>query len=130
MPENPDRALEVRRLDRFFDHYVHEPMQKIVTDRIRPEGKSDPYGVDQARRVIQTAYNMIDRDLRDRTWAAGDAFGMADCAAAPALYYANRVAPLGDAHENVTRYLRRLEERPSFARVLREAQPYFAMFPG
>jgi len=130
VPENPDRVFEVRRLDRFFDHYVHEPMQKIVTDRIRPEGKSDPYGVDQARRVIQTAYGMIDRDLRDRTWAAGDAFGMADCAAAPALYYANRVAPLGDAHENVTRYLRRLEERPSFARVLREAQPYFAMFPG
>jgi glutathione S-transferase len=129
-PADPERALEVRRLDRFFDHYVHEPMQKIVTDRIRPAGKNDSYGVEQARRTIRTAYGMIEGDMRARTWAAGDAFGMADCAAAPALHYANRVEPLGAAHANVASYLRRLEQRPSFARVLREAQPYFVHFPG
>jgi glutathione S-transferase len=73
---------------------------------------------------------MIEDDMRKRTWAAGNEFGMADCAAAPALHYANRVEPLGDAHANVASYLRRLEQRPSFARVLREAQPYFVNFPG
>jgi glutathione S-transferase len=130
VPRDPERALEVRWLDRFFDHYVHEPMQKVVTDRIRPAGQNDPYGVEQAKRTIGTAYGMIERDMRAKTWAAGDAFTLADCAASPALHYANRVVPFGDAHPNVASYLRRLEERPSFARVLREAQPYFVHFPG
>jgi glutathione S-transferase len=72
---------------------------------------------------------MIEREMADRSWAVGDSFGMADCAAAPALFYANKVAPFGDSHPHVARYLDRLKERPSFARVLEEAKPYFKMFP-
>jgi glutathione S-transferase len=130
VPSDPDLARETRLRDRFYDSYVHEPMQKIVTDKLRPGEAHDPYGVEQAKRMIETAYAMIDRDMGATTWALGDAFTMVDCAAAPALYYANRVVPLGDAHSNVAAYLRRLCQRPSFARVLREAEPYFARFPG
>jgi glutathione S-transferase len=72
---------------------------------------------------------MIDGEMATRRWAAGDAFSMADCAAAPALFYANMVAPFGDTHGNAARYLARLMERPSFARAVKEAQPYLAMFP-
>lgn len=104
-------------------------MQKIVIDRLRPAGASDPHGVDQARRTLDTAYAIIERDMAARTWAVGDAFTMADCAAAPALYYANRVHPL-DKHPNAAGYLGRLLDRPSLARVIAEAQPYAEMFPG
>ncbi len=129
VPKDPETAREVRLADRFYDHYVHDPMQKIVIDKIRPEGKRDPFGVEQARATLETAYAMIEADMAKKTWATGDAFTMADCAASPALHYANRVHPIGD-RTHVGSYLRRLEERPSFARVLREAAPYFAMFPG
>ena len=106
-------------------------MQKIVGDRLRPEGRHDSHGVERARERIGTAYGMIERDLETGgTWAMGEAFTMADCAAAPTLYYANRVQPLGEGHGRVIAYLARLQERPSFARVLREAEPFFAMFPG
>jgi glutathione S-transferase len=130
VPLDADAAFEVRRRDRFFDLYVHEPMQKIVGDKIRPEGSRDPYGVEQARSVLATAYDVLERELGSQPWAAGTTFSMADCAAAPALYYANRVAPFGPAHPRVTAYLERLHERPSFARVFDDAQPYLAMFPG
>jgi glutathione S-transferase len=129
VPRDADRALEVRLLDRFYDLYVHEPMQKIVTDKLRPVGKNDPHGVEQAKTLLHTSYAMIERQMGTKTWSVGDGFSMADCAAAPALHYANRVVPFGDAHPNVTAYLGRLEQRPSFARVLQEAQPYFALFP-
>jgi glutathione S-transferase len=72
---------------------------------------------------------MIDKEVANRTWAMGDAFSIADCAASPALFYANRVMPFGDTHGNVAAYFGRLTTRPSFARVIREAEPYFAMFP-
>ncbi|MFO0572422.1 MAG: glutathione S-transferase family protein [Polyangia bacterium] len=129
VPADPESALEARLWDRFYDHYVHEPMQKIVGDRLRPPGEGDPLGVEQARERLRTAYGMIEPEMAKRTWAAGEAFTLADCAAAPALHYANRVVPLGDGHKSVAAYLRRLEERPSFARVLREAQPYAHLFP-
>jgi glutathione S-transferase len=125
---DPDVALETRLRDRFYDLYVHEPMQKIVTDKLRPPGKRDPHGVEQAKTLLATAYDVIDREVGTR-WTMGDAFSLADCAAAPAMYYANRVVPFGP-HENAAAYLGRLMERPSFARVLREAEPYFAQFPG
>jgi glutathione S-transferase len=115
--------------DRFFDLYVHEPMQKIVTDRLRPAGKNDPYGVEQARALLATAYDMIDEEMGTRNWALGDAFSMADCAAAPALFYANKVQSFG-AHKHVASYFDRLMQRPSFARTVEEAKPYFALFPG
>jgi glutathione S-transferase len=129
LPDNADLARQTRLKDRVFDLYVHEPMQKIVIDRIRPAGKSDPYGVEQARAQLQTAYDMIDSDVANKTWAIGDTFTLADCAAAPALFYANEVQPFGDSHKNVAAYFGRLMARPSFARVVKEAQPYFAMFP-
>jgi glutathione S-transferase len=104
-------------------------MQKIVGDRLRPSGKKDPHGVEEARARLRTSYRMIDDDMAAQTWAAGDAFSLADCAAAPALFYANEVMPFGETHKNVAAYFDRLKARPSYARVLKEAEPYFAMFP-
>lgn len=130
VPEDPDLARETRLRDRFYDLYVSEPMQKIVGDKIRPAGKNDPHGVEQAKALLTTAYAMIEQDMATRTWAMGDAFSMADCAAAPALFYANKVMPFGDAHRNVAAYHARLMARPSYARALEEAKPYFKLFPG
>jgi glutathione S-transferase len=129
IPADADQARDTRQRDRFYDCYVQEPMQKIVGDRIRPAGTGDPYGVDQARTLLRTAYEIIERDMESNTWAMGSAFSMADCAAAPALFYANKVVPLGDTYKNAAAYLDRLLQRPSFARVIKEAQPYFWMFP-
>lgn len=130
VPVDPTAAFDVRRLDRFFDLYVHESMQKIVLDRIRAEGQRDPVGVEQARATLATAYDWLERELGERAWAASETFSLADCAAAPALYYANRVAPLGTAHPRTAAYLARLHARPSFARTFEEAQPYLHHFPG
>jgi glutathione S-transferase len=130
LPGDAALALETRQADRFYDLLVHVPMQKIVTDKIRPAGQNDAFGVEQARATLRTAYGLIERDMTQRTWAMGEHFTLADCAAFPALYYANRVQPLGSEHPHAVAYLRRLEQRPSVARVLAEAQPYFAMFPG
>lgn len=129
IPEAADDARETRLLDRFFDLYVHEPMQKIVTDRLRPGGSNDSHGVEHARKVMRTAFDMLEKDMAVRNWAMGESFGLADCAAAPALFYADKVMPLAGHHPNLARYLERLMQRPSYARVLNEAQPYFAMFP-
>lgn len=129
VPDDADRAREVRLQDRFYDLYVHVSMQKVVIDRLRPAGKNDPFGVEQAKESIKTAYGMIDRDMAGRTWATGEDFTMADCAAAPALFYADMVVPLAGAYDNAARYLARLKSRPSFARVLKEAEPYFKMIP-
>ncbi len=128
MPEDARVRREARLLDRIFDHYVQEPMQKIVGDRIRPEGRRDPFGVAQAHEDIRTAYRMLEPRLEGRPWAAGETFSLADCAAAPALFYADKVEPLG-AHAGLAAYLKRLLERPSFARVIEEARPYFHLFP-
>jgi glutathione S-transferase len=129
VPADAELAWQTRLRDRFYDLYVHEPMQKIVGDRLRPEGKRDSHGVEEARARLRTSYGMIDREMATRTWAAGDAFSLADCAAAPALFYANEVMPFAANHGNVAAYFDRLKARPSCARVLREAEPYFAMFP-
>ena len=130
IPDDPEQARETRLLDRFFDLYVHEPMQKIVGDRLRPEGAKDAHGVDHARKTMRTALGMLEQDMASRTWATGETFGLADCAAAPALFYANKLMPIAGQHPNVASYLDRLMQRPSYARVLLEAQPYFSMFPG
>ena len=129
VPADPDLAREVRLRDRFYDLYVHLPMQAIVGDRIRPAGKKDPHGVDEARARLRTSYAMIEQEMATRTWATGETFSMADCSAAPALFYADRVLPFGDTHKHVAAYLARLKQRPSYARALREAEPYFHMFP-
>jgi glutathione S-transferase len=130
IPDDAQQAREVRLRDRFLDLYVHEPMQKIVGDRLRPAGSKDPHGVDHARKTMRTALSMLEQDMASRTWAAGEAFGLADCAAAPALFYADKVMPIAGDYPNVAGYLDRLKQRPSYARVLREAEPYFSMFPG
>jgi glutathione S-transferase len=129
LPADPDRAWQTRMWDRFYDHYVQEPMQKIVTDRLRPAGASDAYGVEQAKPQLQQAYGLLERELGAKTWMMGEAFTLADCAAAPALFYANTVVPFGAPHRKLAAYLDRLMARPSFARVLEEAQPYFRLFP-
>jgi glutathione S-transferase len=130
LPADADLARQVRFRDRFYDNYLHQPMQKVVTDKLRPAGANDPHGVEHAKALMQTSLGMIDRDMAGKTWAMGEAFGMADCAAAPALFYADKVAPFAKTHSNAAAYLARLMQRPSFARVLEEAQPYFKMFPG
>jgi glutathione S-transferase len=129
VPKDDDSAWRTWQADRFYDLHVHVPMQKVITDRLRPAGKNDSFGVEQARQTIQTAYGLIEGDMATKTWAMGDAFTMADCAAAPALFYANMAIPLGDAHRNVAAYLGRLMQRPSYARVLKEAEPYFKYVP-
>jgi len=128
IPEEAELALQTRLRDRFYDLYVHEPMQKIVGDRMRPQGRKDPHGVEEARARLRTSYRLIDQEMVARTWAVGDIFGLADCAAAPALFYANEVLPF-EGHASLTAYFCRLKARPSYARVLKEAEPYFAMFP-
>ncbi len=129
IPADRDLALRVRLSDRFYDNYVHEKMQKIVGDRLRPPDKRDALGVEQARAELDNALSLVDRDMESGGWATGLTFTLADCSAAPALYYANKVAPFGLKHAAAARYLDRLMARPSFARVLEEAKPYFGMFP-
>jgi glutathione S-transferase len=129
LPADPDRAWQARMWDRFYDHYVQEPMQKIVTDRLRPAGENDAWGVAQAPAQLHRAYAVLEQEIAAKTWMMGDDFTLADCAAAPALFYANTVAPFGEPHRNLTAYLGRLMARPSFARVLEEAEPYFRLFP-
>jgi glutathione S-transferase len=129
VPTDADLASQIRLHDRFYDLYVNVPMQKIVTDRLRPAGQADSFGVAQAKTLLQAAYGVIDAEIAGKTWAMGDAFTMADCAAAPALFYANLALPFGDTHKNTAAYLGRLMERPSFARTIKEAQPYLALMP-
>jgi glutathione S-transferase len=129
LPANLDRAWQTRMWDRFYDHYIQQPMQKIVTDQLRPAGKNDPYGVEQAKVQLHEAYSVIEQGMEAKTWMMGDAFTLADCAAAPALFYANTVVPFDETHRRVTAYFGRLMARPSFERVLKEAQPYFKQFP-
>jgi glutathione S-transferase len=129
IPADPDLARQMRMRDRFFDLYVNDQVGKIVTDRLRPTGQSDPYGVEQAKAMLHTALGMIEKDVAGKTWVMGDSFTMADCAAAPALFYANLLMPFGDRYKNAAAYLGRLLERPSFARAVREAQPYLQNMP-
>jgi glutathione S-transferase len=129
VPADAELARQMRLRDRFFDLYVNVPMQKVVTDKLRSAGKNDPYGVEDAKKLLQTSVGMLDQDMAAKTWAMGDDFTMADCAAAPPLFYANMVMPFGATHKNAARYLGRLMERPSFARAVEEAQPYLKLMP-
>jgi glutathione S-transferase len=130
VPQDPDQAWRARLLDRVFDFYVNEAMGKIVIDKLRPEGSHDPFGVEAARAQLRSAYAWLEGELQGRTWAMGEAFTLADCAGAPGLFYADKVEPFAAGHPVLAAYLERLKARPSFVRVLVEAEPYFAMFPG
>ena len=129
IPADPDLALQARLRDRFYDLYVHLPMQKIMGDRLRADDQRDPHGVAEARAQLKTSYQMIEQQMAAGTWAIGEAFSIADCAALPALFYANMVEQFGDAHKNIAGYFERLKVRPSVARVMKEAEPYFNMVP-
>ncbi len=129
IPEDPDRAIECRLRDRVHDLYIHVPMQKIVGDRLRPRESRDALGVEQARAQMETTYALVDEQARVGPWSMGEDFTLADCAAMPALYYGNKVVPFVGRWKNLTAYFERLTQRPSVARVLREAEPYFHMFP-
>lgn len=129
LPEAADRMLDVRLWDRFFDLYVSVPMQKIVGDRIRPQGSSDPHGVAEAHATLETAYNMIEGQLYERDWITGEDFTMADCSALPGLFFAGIVHPFGPDRPQLHAYSERLLARPSVRRVLAEARPYFRFFP-
>lgn len=146
VPADPDLARRVRLWDRFFDHYVQTPMQKIVGDHLRPGHDRDARGVADAREMLAGSYAYLDRELartardaraaRDASadgsrgvpWLAGDAFTLADCAALPALFYADLLVEIAP-HPNAAAYLARLRERPSVVRVIDEAKPYFQHFP-
>lgn len=130
VPDDPDLARQTRMRDRFYDLYVHVPMQKIVGDKIRPEGKRDSHGVDEARKMLDTTLAMVDRDLSAKTWAMGDRFTLADCAAGPPLFYINKMTPLAARYPHADAYLHRLMQRPSYARALKEAEPFMKFFPG
>jgi glutathione S-transferase len=130
LPADPARALECRLRDRLYDLYIHLPMQKIVGDRLRPEGARDAFGVAQAKAQMETAYALADGQLRGGPWSMGDDFTLADCAAMPALFYGDKVVPFAGRWRHLEAYFARLSKRPSVARVLEEARPYFAMFPG
>ena len=124
----PQDGLEARLWDRILDGHVATPMQKIVGDSLRPDGAHDPHGVEEAHEALERAYALLDDRLADRTWMAGPAFTLADCAAAPALHYGWVVHPWQD-RPALTRYFERLTERPSVARVIDGARPYRDIFP-
>src|SRR5262245_34446859 len=129
IPEDPRAALDVRMLDRFSDSYVMTPMQKIVTDCIRAPENRDRQGVAEGRATLDTAYRWLDETMAGREWATGSTFSLADCAAAPALFYADWVHPIDETLSNLRAYRQRLLARPSFARAVDEARPYRPFFP-
>ncbi|CAG2142042.1 Stringent starvation protein A [Cupriavidus yeoncheonensis] len=129
IPQDPDAALEVRMMDRFFDNYIMTPMQRIVFDYIRAPEHRDASGVADARKLLDTAYQWLDGVLAKREWAAAGAFSLADCAAAPSLFYADWVHPINPGLSHVRAYRSRLLSRPAFARAVDEARPYRELFP-
>jgi glutathione S-transferase len=129
IPQDPSAALKVRFLDRVFDNYVMGPMQRVVFDALRGAGERDPRGVADAKARLDQSYEWLDGELKGRTWAVGEAFTLADCAAAPSLFYADWVHPIAEKFGTVRAYRARLIKRPSFARAVEEARPYRAFFP-
>jgi len=129
LPADARAALEVRGMDRFFDNYISTPQQKVVFDSLRPEVERDKRGVAEARAMLDTAYAWLDKTMADREWAAGGTFSLADCAAAPALFYADWTHPIDARFAQVRAYRERLLARPSFARAVDEARPYRPLFP-
>ena len=129
LPKDPKEALKVRALDRFFDLYLNMPLSKIVVDRLTPDDQRNPAAIEQVMNDFRTAVGIVERDMATRTWAAGDNFTMADCAAAPALFYVDRLVPYASGYPNTARYLDRLLKRPSVARCIEGARPMLHMVP-
>ena len=129
IPDDRDAALDVRMLDRFFDNYISTPQQKVVLDRLRPEAERDAYGVREARAMLETAYAWLDQRMAGREWASGDGFSLADCGAAPFLFYADWTHAIDARFGHVHAYRQRLLARPSVKRAVDEARPYRPYFP-
>ncbi|WHZ18321.1 MAG: maleylacetoacetate isomerase [Rhodanobacteraceae bacterium] len=129
IPADADKAVDVRMLDRFFDNYINGPQQRIVFNSLRPVTDRDPYGTNEARALLDTAYAWLDQRMAGREWAAGEAFSLADCAAAPSLFYADWTHEIGKQFRNVHAYRARLLKRPSFARCVEGGRPYRPLFP-
>ena len=129
IPSEPKAALDIRFMDRFFDNYVMTPMQRVVGDALRTPDKRDEQTVTEARALLEKAYLWLDARMAGRSWAAGEAFCLADCAAAPSLFYADWVHPIGAQFADLVAYRKRLLSRPSFARAVDEARPYRKLFP-
>ncbi len=130
LPGEPDAALQARLWDRVMDGHVHSPMQKIVHDNLRPEGSGDSYGVEEAKTKLDTVYPILDTRLRGMPWMAGESFSLADCSAAPALYYARVVHPWDEErYDNLTNYFHTVITRPSVARVIDQARPFRQFLP-
>jgi len=130
IPADPDAALRARLWDRIVDGHGQTPMQKIVLDNLRPDGSGDPHGVEEARTALDRIYAVFDRQLRTADWLTGPSFTLADCAAAPALFYARAVRRWDEqALPNLTRYYETLTARPSVTRVIDEARPFRPFFP-
>lgn len=129
IPDEPDKAIAVRMLDRFFDNYISTPQQKLVFDAIRAEKDRDPYGVAEARAMLERAYAWLDTHMAGKIWATGDTFTLADCGAGPFLFYADWSHAIDPRFGNVLAYRKRLLARPAFARAVDEARPYRSYFP-
>ena len=129
IPADAKAALEVRMMDRFFDNYISTPQQKVVFDSLRPEEARDAHGVAEARAMLDTAYAWLDKMMASREWATGGDFSLADCGAAPFLFYADWTHRIDPSFANVIAYRQRLLARPSFARAVDEARPYRSYFP-
>jgi glutathione S-transferase len=129
IPADPKAAVAVRQMDRVFDNYVMNAMQPIVADAMRPEEHRDRYGVEQATAGLDRIYAWLDDELAGRDWACGDDFTLADCAAAPSLFYADWARPIDAHYSTLKAYRARLLARPSAARCVEEARPYRAYFP-
>jgi len=129
IPADPRAAVEVRMFDRIFDNYVMTPQGKCVFDVLRPAENRDPAGVADAKTMLETSYAWLDRHMAGREWAVGDAFSLADCAAAPSLFYADWTHAIPERFTSLIAYRRRLLARPSFARAVDEARPYRPFFP-
>ncbi|MBN3852149.1 glutathione S-transferase family protein [Paraburkholderia sp. Ac-20340] len=129
LPADPQAALDVRFLDRFFDLHVMTPMQRAVDGALSGDAARREEGLAWAAQKLDLAYAWLDEELAGRTWAAGEDFTLADCAAAPSLFYADWTHRIPEAFANLRAYRARLLARPSFARAVEEARPYRAFFP-
>lgn len=129
LPRDAELCLQARLWDRFFDLYVHAPMQRIVINRLRAADDRDPLATAESTATLRTAYDMIERQLVGKPWIIGDEFCMADCAAFPALFYAGTLVPLTDAQPLLAAYFERLCDRASVQGVIEGAQPYFHLYP-
>jgi glutathione S-transferase len=129
LPQDPQEALEVRMLDRFFDNYVMTPMQRIVADFMRANSDRDGLGVAEARALLDSAYGWLNGVMAKRDWSSGGEFSLSDCAAAPSLFYADWVHEIRAEFPHVRAYRRRLLARPSVVRTIDEARPYRHLFP-